>query len=183
VSRFAGVGVFPEARPCVGPRSPRERQASRSTYRFRPRSSRSSQPEIRRRRRRTAPATLACVARLAKSTTRAGTPSGVMIFCHPGGSKAHEADGLPPPPPAEGPTGAFPLNAAAASPSLCAIRYVAPKLRPMPDPARQNELQRVRAALRPVIKVIGILLLIAIGVAGGILIYFLRLAGRVWGGS
>ena len=43
--------------------------------------------------------------------------------------------------------------------------------------------EELRASMRPLVKVIGVLLLIAIAAGGVILIYFLRLAGGISGGS
>jgi hypothetical protein len=51
------------------------------------------------------------------------------------------------------------------------------------DPNQQRIQEQLRASMRPLIKVIGVLLLIAIAAGGLILIYFLRLAGGIWGGS
>jgi hypothetical protein len=52
------------------------------------------------------------------------------------------------------------------------------------DSSRRKEQQeQIRAALQPVIKIVGVLILIAIAAAGTIVLYFLRLAGGVWGGQ
>ena len=43
--------------------------------------------------------------------------------------------------------------------------------------------EEMRATFRPIIKVVGFLLLLAIAAAGAIVLYFLRLAGHLWGGN
>ena len=52
------------------------------------------------------------------------------------------------------------------------------------DPVERGQREEeLRAAFRPLVKVIGILLLIAIAAVGAIFLYFVRLAGGLWGGS
>jgi hypothetical protein len=51
------------------------------------------------------------------------------------------------------------------------------------DQDRQRIQEELRASMRPLVKIIGVLVLIAIAAGGLILIYFLRLAGGIWGGS
>jgi hypothetical protein len=54
----------------------------------------------------------------------------------------------------------------------------------MNDPSQQKRLQEeLRASMRPIIKVVGVLLLVAIAAGGLIILYVLRLAGGLWGGS
>ncbi len=46
----------------------------------------------------------------------------------------------------------------------------------------RNE-EELRATIRPIIKIVGVLLLIAIAASGLVVVYFLRLAGGLWGGN
>jgi hypothetical protein len=54
----------------------------------------------------------------------------------------------------------------------------------MNDSNQQEHVkEELRASMQPIIKIVGVLLLIAIAAGGLIVLYFLRLAGGLWGGN